>query len=195
MSASSNKSAFRAHFRAARLAVSVNDRALFAETAATYLRESDIFQQAKTIACYFSMPEEFDTAFIQQTIINAGKHCYMPVLTPEKTLLFSAYIPGDVLVPNRFNILEPIVTPVNIIQPNKLDLVLMPLVAFDNHGHRLGAGGGYYDRTFAFMHDHQEKPFLMGVGYALQAAQRLPTEPYDVHLHAVLTEKELLHFT
>ncbi len=194
MSASLNKSALRAQFLAARSTVPAKDRALWAKAAALHLRESLVFQQAKNIACYFSLPNEFDMAFIQQVIIQAGKQCYLPVLTPKKSLIFSAYTPGDVLVPNVFNIPEPVVQPNKTIAPETLDLVLLPLVAFDKHGNRLGMGGGYYDRTFAFMRAPMQKPFLIGVGYQVQAAASLPIESTDVRLHAVLTEQGLQTF-
>lgn len=195
LSASLNKSALRAHYRAARLAVPPKDRVLFAEAAAHYLRESAVFQQAQTVACYFATSTEFETANIVESIIRAGKQCYLPVLTAEKTLVFVAYTPGDVLVPNQYHIPEPLIQPHQTISPASLDLVLLPLVAFDAQGHRLGAGGGYYDRTFAFMREQSQKPYLMGVGYQAQATATLPVEPYDVTLHGVLTEKGVLHFT
>ena len=73
-------------------------------------------------------------------------------------------------------------------------MVVIPLVVFDIYGHRLGTGGGYYDRTFAFLrHQTNKKPLLAGVGYALQQAELVPTDPWDVNLQVVVTENKLLY--
>ena len=71
----------------------------------------------------------------------------------------------------------------------KLDLVLMPLVAWDRQGRRLGMGGGYYDRAFKRVLG-LDRPERVGVAWSLQEADELPQESWDVSLHAVVTEKE-----
>ena len=95
---------------------------------------------------------------------------------------------------NRYGIPEPA-------HPNKarnfplrsLDLVLMPLVGFDTQGNRLGMGGGYYDRSFAFLHRHSHwrKPHLMGTAYEFQRLSKLDAQPWDVPLDAIVTEANL----
>jgi 5-formyltetrahydrofolate cyclo-ligase len=71
----------------------------------------------------------------------------------------------------------------------RLDLVILPLTAFDAQGHRLGAGGGYYDRAFALRRG--ARPRLVGYAHALQQAPALPAEAWDVRLDAVVTDKTL----
>lgn len=76
--------------------------------------------------------------------------------------------------------------------PEQLQLVLMPLLGFDRRGGRLGMGGGYYDRSFAFRHDRPAPPRLVGVGYACQEIPALDVQEWDVGLDAVVTEREWL---
>lgn len=103
-------------------------------------------------------------------------------------LHFSLYQPADKLQPNQYGILEPLSSAPHIAL-EKLDIVMTPLVAFDRQGHRLGTGGGYYDRTFAAL---QGKPRLVGMAYSMQEADPLPSDEWDVKLYGVVTEKSLL---
>jgi 5-formyltetrahydrofolate cyclo-ligase len=81
--------------------------------------------------------------------------------------------------------------------PWSLDLVFVPLVAFDKEGHRLGMGGGYYDRTFAFKtkHSHLKGPKLIGLAHDFQLQSQLPVMPWDIPLNAVITEAAIYNFT
>ena len=153
-----------------------------------------MFKESRHIACYQSYKSEFPTDQLIQSIWEADKICYLPVLTENKTLQFVRFNENDELQPNQLSILEPVNTHY-LIRPDKLDLVIMPLVSFDNKGNRLGAGGGYYDKTFSFMQDQQHNtPFMLGLGFAMQEARDMPQDAWDIKLHAVLTEKELLTF-
>jgi 5-formyltetrahydrofolate cyclo-ligase len=103
---------------------------------------------------------------------------------------FASYQRDDPLHLNRYNILEP--ENKNILSPENLDLVIVPLLGFDLQGHRLGMGGGYYDRTFAFLSGKQPtKPILIGLGFADQQINSLPSDSWDVPLAGVLTEEKL----
>jgi 5-formyltetrahydrofolate cyclo-ligase len=116
------------------------------------------------------------------------------VLTDAKSLNFTQFNASDELQPNQHSILEPVSTQ-HIVHANKLDLVITPLLAFDKVGNRVGAGGGYYDRTFAFLFTNPEKsPFLLGLGYEIQRCEDLHPEPWDIKLNGVLTEKSLVVF-
>ena len=76
-----------------------------------------------------------------------------------------------------------------------LDAVLIPTVGFDREGHRLGMGGGFYDRHFAFMRRSQHrKPVLIGVAYACQEISAIDVQPHDIQLDAILTENGLTWF-
>ena len=95
--------------------------------------------------------------------------------------------PQTPLRQGRFKLREPVVCASDKpIDQSELDLALLPLLAFDAQGHRLGMGGGYYDRYFA---KTSRRPLIIGVGYDVQQAEHtLPTEPWDVHLDGVVTE-------
>ncbi len=115
-------------------------------------------------------------------------------MNDAKSLNFARYDEGDELQPNQHLVPEPVSTQ-HIIHPEKLDLVLLPVLAFDAMGDRLGTGGGYYDRTFAFMFAKPLKsPFLLGLGFAAQSCNDIHPEPWDVKLHGMLTEKEIILF-
>ncbi|EKD73911.1 MAG: hypothetical protein ACD_45C00148G0001, partial [uncultured bacterium] len=124
-----------------------------------------------------------------RAIWQSNKICYLPILQTTRALKFAQYHEGDLLKPNQFSILEP-ENNASMIDPMRLDLVIMPLVAYDKTGNRLGTGGGYYDRTFAFKKTHpHQKPCLLGFTYASQEAMGLPHDPWDILLDGVVTEK------
>ncbi len=126
-----------------------------------------------------------------------GKQIYLPVLNLRfhKRLWFAAYRDGDPLQPNRFGIPEPVVPFGQLRHPMQLDLVLTPLVAFDGQGNRLGMGGGFYDRSFAFLHhrNHWRRPHLLGTAHHFQqCTQPLPAQSWDVPLSGISTDREIL---
>lgn len=107
---------------------------------------------------------------------------------------FFLYKRNDILHPNRYGINEPKDTP--SIDTETLDIILTPLVAFDRQGHRLGMGGGYYDRTFSFLLNQADipRPKLIGLAYACQEVPSLSPDPWDVPLHGVVTERKIVIF-
>ena len=161
--------------------------------AAEHLFKYAAFQKSKHIACYSPFRDEFDSTSVIQKIWQVNKICYLPILTEKKELFFVRYDEGDKLLTNRYSILEPENTSRKI-KPQDLDMVITPLVVFDSLGHRLGTGGGYYDRTFAFLHQGKafNKPWMIGLGFAIQQAEQIPTDPWDINLHAVVTENTVI---
>jgi 5-formyltetrahydrofolate cyclo-ligase len=97
---------------------------------------------------------------------------------------------------NRFGIPEPVVAQRQLIKPWALDMVFVPLVAFDNHGHRLGMGGGYYDRTFAFklQRTYLTGPVMVGLAHNLQHRPSIASNPWDIPLDWVITETHRYRF-
>ena len=167
-----------------------------AHAATQQFLDSSLFDKSHHIACYFARADEFNTMPLIQSICHAGKICYLPVLsqTEKNHLEFIAYQPGDALYPNRYHILEPKNT-LEKFSARDFDLVFMPLVAFDLQAHRLGMGGGYYDRTFAFLlREKIAKPTLVGLAFAEQQVDALPTDEWDVPLQGVVTEKRFVVF-
>ena len=104
-----------------------------------------------------------------------GQVWYLPVIDAQRHLRFAPWRAGVAIETNRFGIPEPACAAADLLAPQQLDVVLLPLLGFDRSGHRLGIGGGYYDRSFAFLRDRRgvAQPLLVGVGYASQEVAAL----------------------
>lgn len=175
---------------AKRRAVDPQARAEAAQQAAQLLISHPLFKASHHIACYLACENEFDCGAIIRAIWQAKKNCYLPIISapPEKILTFVPYGQNDPLILNRYHILEPHHT-AKPFPAEKLDLVIVPLVAFDLTGHRLGMGGGFYDKTFSFLRDKKNtKPALIGLAYAWQLVDPIISEVWDVALDQVVTE-------
>ncbi len=164
-------------------------------TAAQLFTKNSLFKSAKNIACYYSQPLEFSTDAIITEIWQAKKNCYLPVMSEkEKTLLFALYQSEEKLCLGAYKILEPHFSAIQCLTQN-LDVVLVPLLSFDKEGNRLGSGGGFYDRTFAFRKDNiQKKPLLIGLGFQQQEVPLLPMDNWDIKLDGMLTEEKLTFY-
>jgi len=129
---------------------------------------------------------------------SLGKQCFLPVLDTlrPRRLWFAPYRIGDPLVANRYGIPEPACPSRYRVAAWCLDLVLTPLVAFDEMGNRLGMGGGYYDRTLSFLARRQvwKRPRLVGIAYEFQCLESLPRRPWDIPLNSVITNDTIRHF-
>lgn len=170
-------------------------RSLAAYKTKTLLLAHPLFAQSTHVGLYLAAKSELDTSIILQAIFQAKKHCYLPILNEaDNSLYFVPYAANDPLRCNRYGILEPEKVEKKI-DTKILDFVLVPLVGFDCMGNRLGAGGGYYDRTFAFLNTKtRQKPLLIGLGFAVQEVKALPSDPWDIKLDGVLTENEFKLF-
>jgi 5-formyltetrahydrofolate cyclo-ligase len=124
------------------------------------------------------------------------KQLYLPVLRGPR-LWFMPFGSQTRLVSNRFGILEPDTPAGARCAPQALDIVLAPLVAFDDRGRRLGMGGGYYDRTFAYLlnRQHWRRPRLIGIAYDLQRVPALVARKWDVPLDGIATESGVRFFS
>ena len=173
-----------------RAELSVDFRQQSAQKIADTISAMKIFQQSERIALYFAMNGEVDPSLLMQYAWNAGKTCYLPVLTKHKTLQFVKYAKDDLLVNNSFNIPEPNLTQDDLIAPEDLDMVIVPLVGFDINGNRLGMGCGYYDRTFSFTKNSSghQKTCLVGVAYEFQNLSQIDANPWDVPMNIIVTE-------
>jgi 5-formyltetrahydrofolate cyclo-ligase len=175
------------------------DRDACAARLARIVARETLVRNSRRIAVYVPVNGEMDPRPLMDQLWNMGKTLYLPVLVgfSKRKLWFSGYTPGEPLVRNRFGIPEPERIHGRRIRSVALDLVLLPLVAFDAMGHRLGMGGGYYDRCFSFTHKrrHWHKPRLMGLAYEFQRLPLIKPEPWDVPLDAVATEQGVYHFS
>lgn len=148
------------------------------------------FRRSQRIAFYQAVRGEIDPFELMQQAWRKHKTCYLPVCDPlkQQKLLFSPYFPGDKLHPNRYGILEPCIKKHPLCKPFALDLVFLPLVAFDKYGNRLGSGKGYYDRTFAYLRrfSHPLKPMLVGLAYGFQEVEQITAQPWDIPLDKII---------
>ena len=144
----------------------------------------------RTLAGYFGIRGEIDLTGLLKRQTAAGVRVAMPVLERHRAgqMHFRLWTPGTRLCRNAFGIPEPCPGAPHIWR-RELDVVLLPLVAFDANGHRLGMGGGYYDRYFATRClGNTLRPRLIGVAHAFQQVPCLERQPWDVSLDAVITE-------
>lgn len=150
---------------------------------------------ARRIACYLSNDGEIDLGPAMDLLGRDGRRILLPVLRGER-LWFLPYGSETPLVRNRFGIPEPAVSARHRCPARDLDLVLVPLVAFDAAGNRLGMGGGFYDRTFAYLGKRTawRRPLLIGIAYEFQRVEALPAQPWDIPLQGIATEKRLYLF-
>jgi 5-formyltetrahydrofolate cyclo-ligase len=151
------------------------------------------FRVSRRVACYLPVDGEIDTAAVIKRLSSLNKRCYLPVISriDHDRLWFAPAIEATLHRTNRYGIREPKVPARQLVRAQELDLVLLPLVGFDEHGHRLGMGGGYYDRSLAFLtqRQHWRKPHLIGLAYDFQKLPPLPREPWDVPLDAIVTDR------
>jgi 5-formyltetrahydrofolate cyclo-ligase len=140
---------------------------------------------AATVAGFWPMAHEIDIRVLLEALAARGQRLCLPE-TPRLglPLIFRSWRPGDTLVPGRFGTMPP---SGEIVQP---DFLLVPLLAFDAAGNRLGYGGGYYDRSLATL----PHAFRLGCAFSAQLFEHVPTEPTDLRLNAVATERGVTHF-
>lgn len=194
---SGNANGLRRQIRQRRAALPAQQQRAWSKQAASHLRRQRAFRNAKHIAIYLPVRGEADP---QPLLRWALPHqtFYLPVLSPThpNTLWFIRWDRHTPLRLNRFRILEPIPIPAHRRAARWLDLAIVPLVAFDHRGTRLGMGGGFYDRTFAFKrwHRHHTRPQLCGLAYAFQQQPALHRQAWDVPLDAIATEHEFFCF-
>ncbi len=140
---------------------------------------------------------EIDPVKVMQWCWDNSKIPYVPVVERERNkLVFAEVTPQTRFRENRFGIREPENAETRIVAAQQLDLVLVPLVAFDQTGNRLGMGGGFYDRTFEFLtNTDTAEPELIGIAHEIQKVQRIDVEPWDIPLTTVVTDKQVYYFT
>jgi len=186
-----SKNDIRKQVRLLRRSLSVDDRHQHAASLYQHFHRHQFFRNSQRIAMYLSNDGELDLTPLILRAFGLKKRVFLPALHKPgyDRMVFIRYTKKSPMRNNRFGIAEPRYQNRTTITPRSLDLVLMPLVAFDKTGNRLGMGGGFYDRTFAFLgtRKHWHKPRLIGVAYDFQLIDDIPHEPWDVPLDGVVT--------
>ncbi|MGI2257892.1 5-formyltetrahydrofolate cyclo-ligase [Shewanella sp. GXUN23E] len=149
--------------------------------------------QVKQLAIYLANDGELNTFPLIQALWQHHIKVALPVLHPFSPghLLFLQYHPNSPMTANRYGIAEPRLDLTQLVPLHQLDLILTPLVAFDEQGNRLGMGGGFYDRTLASPH----APAAMGIAHECQRVAQLPVESWDIPLARIATPAALYQFT
>jgi 5-formyltetrahydrofolate cyclo-ligase len=189
-----DKKSLRLEFRAKRDAVTADERNAASQALVQQIYTQDWFTHKHSFALYCSMPSEINTQPLITALWQHQKDCYLPRITADGRLVFAHYTTNTDLVPNRFSIAEPAAgAPLCAI--SDLDVIFMPLVAFDKEGHRLGMGAGYYDKALADLREQKKRPLLVGLAYELQKADYIPQDPWDIDLNIVVTEQAVHVYT
>jgi 5-formyltetrahydrofolate cyclo-ligase len=139
------------------------------------------------------MDGEIDPRLLLREAQRRGKKTYLPVLSawPRTKMVFQRVKPGERFRPNRFRIPEPRIDARKQRKIWALDLILMPLVGFDDQGGRLGMGGGFYDRSLAYQARRKawQKPVLLGLAHECQKVGKLAVASWDVPLQGTVSDK------
>nr|AAR37522.1 5-formyltetrahydrofolate cyclo-ligase family protein [uncultured marine bacterium 311] len=157
----------------------------------------DMFSELKLkkVSIYIPIHNEVPTKRIIQLIIGSNTKCFLPVINQDlnnKNMRFAEFNHETALVKNKFDISEPISGTFE--NASQLDLVVIPLVAFDNEGFRLGMGKGYYDFTFGTSKINR-KPLFWGLSYDFQKTDSCYPEEHDLKMQAVICPSGVKKFT
>lgn len=153
-----------------------------------YINKKYKIKKKILIALYYPSNYEFDVLKIANNLKNTKFKFLLPKILDENLLKFEEWNKKDILLVNKFGIPEPIKTP-NFFLP---DIVLVPLLAFDDKKNRLGYGKGYYDRYLNNLKKLNKKMEAIGVAFSFQNYKKIPSSKYDFKLNSVFTEKGFL---
>ena len=181
------RQALRQHLKSERLRIAPAARMVAAEAVAIGILEH-LPTSGGYLAGYWATGGELPLHILQMRLPANWIWC-LPVVLPEKKLGFAPWRGGDALGSNRYGIPEPMVSAAACLKPEDLHAVILPLLGFTEDGLRLGMGGGYYDRSFAFRKHAPAPPLLIGAAYASQELETLDAQDWDVRLDAVATDR------
>ena len=184
--------AHRRNARRARSALTSRERAWASSKIVRRFCSSNLFYRARIIACYLPTLEEVDTLSLLDRAWRARKTICVPVIGKASSLHFVELRPDTKVVRNRYGIFEP--EERNVVLTRDLDVCVVPTVAFDDSRHRIGMGGGYYDRHFEFVRRPRRwlRPKLVGFAFECQRVDNIQSAPWDVSLHRIVTENDIV---
>ncbi len=189
MSSNALAELLRSNHRKKRMCIDANSLTQSSLRLCDHLKQIEQLQSAQHIAAYIAIRGEISLDPIMEYLADAAKHLYLPVLRGE-AMHFAPWLPGQPLQKKGFGLLEPESAESHWRPAEQLDLVLAPLVVFDKHCNRIGQGGGFYDRAFAFKKNNPgASPFLLGVAHESQQESHLPVQAWDVPLDTIVTDR------
>ncbi|TJX15203.1 5-formyltetrahydrofolate cyclo-ligase [Tissierella creatinini] len=155
------------------------------------LKNTEYYKKAENIFVFISFGSEIDTHEFIKEGIKEGKNILVPVTIHETREMKPSLIKDfDELEIGYFNILSPKEEYIRYVDPQNIDLVVVPGAVFDRRGYRVGYGGGFYDR-FLSTKIRKDVPKI-AVGFDLQVIDMVPTEEFDFPVDFIITEKELI---
>jgi 5-formyltetrahydrofolate cyclo-ligase len=183
-----NRNTIRQNKRQARRALTSAEQKNAALQLSKNIQNTLSFKKANKIAVYLPSDGEISPEPLFELAKKLGKTLYLPVLPKRgRRMRFAKYQQGDHLIANKYQILEP--KRRDYCPAWALDLVLLPLVAFDDLGNRMGMGGGFYDATFENKLKYHFGPKLIGLAHDIQKVERLEVASWDVPLSAIITDR------
>lgn len=192
-SATLSRPQLRRQLRTARRALNRAEQRRAAQGLYRQLAQNPLFRRARHVSLYLPMDGEIDPRLLLREAQKRGKATYLPVLSawPRTKMVFQRVRAGEKFRPNRFRIPEPLINPRKQRKIWALDLILMPLVGFDDQGGRLGMGGGFYDRSLAYQSRRKawHKPVLLGMAHECQKVEKLAVASWDVPLQGTVSDK------
>lgn len=142
------------------------------------------FTKGAVISGFLPIRSEADIRPLMTLLADRGARLCLPAIIDKETIVFREQVSDAELVAGTFGTVAP--------GPDAAELdpeiMLVPLAAFDGRGHRIGYGGGYYDRAIHRLHEKGLNPLLVGIAFDCQEVASVPEEPHDIRLDAVLTE-------
>lgn len=183
-SGAGSKGALRAAMRQRLLALTAGQRGEQALKAGGALREQDLWRRAESVLCYAALSDELDLSALVGEALATGKRLAFPAFDPASDAYRAWFIqdPARDLAPGKFGIPEPAAHCRRAPAVERVDLILVPGLAFTPAGWRLGRGKGFYDRLLAAVAGAR-----CGVAFEFQVVRQLPAEPHDVRVDFVLT--------
>ncbi len=153
------------------------------------------FQRAKSVSFYVAKENEVQTDHMIKDSLRSGKKVLIPITDKESgKLIFSELRDYDTeLEPGAFGVLEPEPAYRRVVSPAAMDLIVVPGVAFDVKGHRLGRGKGYYDRFLSEVSLNKVDAQFIGLAYEFQVLKEIQHEHGDVPVHKIVTEKRIIN--
>ena len=188
MDARAEKDRLRAGLKARRTALAPRELQVAGDAAARLVTQLPEWKQSKTVCLYASFGGELPTDALLMIALLEGKRLLLPRVTNKTTLTLHEVTDVAALRPSRLGIREPLPS-APLANLADAGLILVPGLGFDGAGRRLGFGGGFYDRLLA---KPPRKTFLLGHAHAFQVVSRLPDEPHDIKVKAVVTPQGVI---
>jgi 5-formyltetrahydrofolate cyclo-ligase len=185
------KSLIRRELISRRAAVSPQERLDWSERIRAHLLTLKSWREAERVLAYCSMPKEVATQGILEAALREGKSLFLPrcrVGCPHFEAVKVRNLAADLEPGPLRNLMQPLASLPALTNGNEFDLVVVPGVAFDQRGYRIGFGAGMYDRFF----DANPLPYRLALAFAFQVVDHIPAAPHDLPVHGILTENDFI---